>query len=74
MLPNSLSHVGMNEYGHHVPLDCPLDPWMLVSATSKLKEGVTCTHHIMQAKFLLNILISTIKTARGHNLYDTQCF
>jgi hypothetical protein len=50
MLTNSLSHVGMNEYGHHVPLDCPPKPWMLERATSGLKEAVTCKHQIYGRK------------------------
>ena len=42
MSPSSLSHVEMNGYDHHVPLDCPTDPRMLKTLKAELKEAVTC--------------------------------
>ena len=42
MSPSSLSHAEMSGHDHHVPLDYPIDPWMLKTLKSGLKEAVTC--------------------------------
>lgn len=75
MLTSSLSHVEMNEYVHHVPLDCPLYPWMLEWMTSVLKEVVICKHRRYSEWVYLNLFIwvITIIILRNIIYFYKQC-
>lgn len=53
MSPSSLSHVEMNGYDHHVPVDCPMDPWMLKTLNSGLKEAVICEREFGIVSFMV---------------------